>query len=370
MKIFQIAILIAAMALSTVCAEEVGQQLESALDHILKTEFHSDGKQSVFQWNGVINQHGSLAREMADGSVVLLKNRNNSLPLDKETIELKVAGPDAETVTILPEDTVQGDRLKQANIAVLGLDADSSIVRELKRNGNDPVIVIIVGEKPKALPEVYDLADAIIYAWQPDDNCGSTLAKVIYGEQNPSGRLPFAVPYFTREGPSQMEHSMKGRSSSRTQRRTPQFPFGFGLSFDQFEYTDISLSSNEICGDESLDVTVQVKNTGIHGGKEVVQLYLQKPGTGRKAPARKLVGLHRIHIPAGETSKVHFTVSPEQLIQSGTNGEPDIIPGAYIVTAAGAFPGQLSIELGMPKSRSKSFAVEKPDNQNIQANGS
>lgn len=385
MKFSPITILIATMVLSPVLAGEKSQHLERALEQILTNDFLT-GNAPPPKWRPAVNQYGSLAREMADGSIVLLKNKENLLPLNRTSTEIHVVGPASSAEAIHKKPGSEDEQPFQVNIAVVGVDAAGGernnkggiarlpqdqigTIRNLKKTSPSPLIVVIMGGRPISLPEIYDMADAIIYAWQRDDQFSTALTEVLFGDVNPSGRLPFAVPYFSRDLPSFMEDYMKGLSTNQSVRRTPQFPFGFGLSYDEFEYTSVTLSSKQICGDESLDVTVRVKNKGKHGGDEVVQLYLQLPGVGGKFPLRRLVGFRRIHIPAGEFMDVHFTIAPDQLLQPRKNGNSEVIPGAYVVTAGGSSPVQRSIDLGMPKSRSKSFAVEKARIQNLQANG-
>lgn len=373
------------MVLSPVLAGEESQHLDGALDRVLANDFLRENAPRS-NWRPGVNQYGKLAREMADGSLVLLKNKDNLLPLNRKSTEIHVVGPASSAVAIHQQSNSEDDQPFQVNIAVVGVDAAGSgrsnkggisrlpkdqigTIRNLKKTSPSPLIVVIMGGRPISLPEIYDMADAIIYAWQRDDQCSEELTEVLFGDVNPSGRLPFALPYFSRDLPSFMDDYMKGLSTNQSVRRTPQFPFGFGLSYDEFEYTSVTLSSKQICGDESLDVTVRVKNKGKHGGNEVVQLYLQLPGVGGKFPLRRLVGFRRIHIPAGEFKDVHFTVTPDQLLQSRKNGNSEVIPGAYVVTAGGSSPVQRSFDLGMPKSRSKSFAVEKARIQNLQVNG-
>lgn len=362
MKLQPIAILITMMVFSPVSAEESKQQLESILEDIITNDFRSD-KGNDLNWKPATNQYGDLSGQLVGGSIVLLKNKDNLLPIGEDSHELHIAGPSGNFST---ERQIKGQpdvRPGRVNVALVGVETRKrtgkgsaraarlprdqiSTLRDLKRSSESPLVVIIMGKRPISLPEVYDIADAIIYVWQPQEDCSATLAGVIFGEINPCGRLPFAVPYFTRDLPS---------SSSL---RTPQFPFGFGLSYSDFEYTGISISSKQICGNDTVDVSVCLRNNGSLAGREVVQLYVQLPSTGRKSPIRRLVGFEEIQIPAGETREVQFTIEPQKLKQKGYGGEFIVIPGAYVVTAGGAYPVQRSVDLGMPKPKSTSFAVE------------
>jgi beta-glucosidase len=172
------------------------------------------------------------------------------------------------------------------------------------------------------------------------------VADVIFGNQIPAGKLPITFPVSDSQLPDYEDYSMKGRTY-RYMTDKPLYPFGYGLSYTKFSFGSLQLDRQEITSDESLTVTVDVKNVGDFDGAEVLQLYMTVPDPGGNQPLWSLKDFQRIEVPRGESSQVTFEVEPEALQQFNEQGEAEILPGTYTVYVGNSSPGERSKELGM-----------------------
>jgi beta-glucosidase len=218
-------------------------------------------------------------------------------------------------------------------------------LRNLK-NAGKKLILVLTGGSPIAFPE--DIADAIIFAWYPGEQGGEAAANIIFGDINPSGRLPITFPASTDQLPPYEDYSMKGRTY-RYMEQKPLYPFGFGLSYTKYRYDDIELSQGSISAGGSVRAKVSVTNTGVHDGDEVVQIYIAKERRNADDPVTALRGFKRVTIPAGKQARVEFTLDAAAFQSVNDQGEAVLLPGAYTVTAAGAAPLPVSTERGAAK---------------------
>lgn len=233
----------------------------------------------------------------------------------------------------------RGDRL-DLNLPASQLD----FLRKL-RDGNDkPLIVVLTGGSPMTIPEVHELADAVLFAWYPGQQGGNAVAEIIFGESNPSGRLPITFPESLEQLPPFDDYSMKGRGY-RYMTENPLYPFGYGLSYSSFEYGSVKLSKAEVDQGETLDVEVTVKNTGSMDGDEIVQLYISVDDAGFEVPNSTLIGFKPVAIAAGEETVVSFTVSPEQMMAFDSDGNRVFVTGVHTLYIGGSSPGPRSEEL-------------------------
>jgi beta-glucosidase len=172
--------------------------------------------------------------------------------------------------------------------------------------------------------------------WYPGEEGGTALAEVLAGDYNPAGRLP--VTFYT--GVSQLPPFDDYSMAHRTYRyfvETPLYPFGFGLSYTNFTYSNPRADREEISPDGAVTVSVDVKNTGALAGDEVVQLYLSHPGV-QGAPIRALEGFARIHLAPGEQKIVSFTLRDRQLSVVDEAGKTRIVSGQVDVWIGGGQP--------------------------------
>lgn len=210
-----------------------------------------------------------------------------------------------------------------------------------------PVIVVLMSGSAVAVDP--DLASAILAAWYPGEEGGTAIAETIAGDNNPAGRLPVTFYKSEADLPPFDDYSMRGRTYRYFTGR-PLFPFGFGLSYAQFDYSGLKLSSTELNAGSSLEVDADVRNASQRDGDEVAELYITFPKS-ENAPIRALRGFRRVQIPAGETRRVHFSLQPRDLSEVNEAGKRIIAPGDYAVSVGGGQPGS-----GLPVVESH-FAV-------------
>lgn len=174
-----------------------------------------------------------------------------------------------------------------------------------------PVVVVLINGHPLAIPELADKASAVLEAWLPGEEGGPAVADILYGNVNPGGKLPITFPRHVGQVP--IFHSQKpsgGKSNWYwdyvNTARTPLYPFGHGLSYTTFEYSDFGLSSAKVGSNGSLDVNVTVRNSGGLAGEEVVQLYVQDEYGCVARPIKELKAFTRISLQPKQASRITF----------------------------------------------------------------
>lgn len=174
-----------------------------------------------------------------------------------------------------------------------------------------PVIVVLVNGRPLAIPEIAARASAVLEAWLPGEEGGRAIAATIFGDANPAGKLPITFPRHVGQVPIFYNQKPSGGKSYWytdyvTEASTPLFPFGHGLSYTNFEYSDFSISSGECRAGETVDIQVSIKNLGEVAGEEVVQLYICDEVACLPRPVKELKGFVRLSLLPGERRKVVF----------------------------------------------------------------
>lgn len=210
------------------------------------------------------------------------------------------------------------------------------ILRE--RIPNKPIVAVITGGSAIALQEVLDAADAVIMSWYPGEQGGNALADIIFGDVNPSGRLPITLYASVDDLPPFEDYSMKGRTYKYFTGK-PLFPFGYGLSYTTFEYTHMAFDQKSEINGKQLQFKVTVKNTGSHPGEEVVMVYASKAidslgESGHKIPSveKSLVGFKRVYLNAGEEKVIPIAINLMDMYQWDTeNKEYFISSGSYFL---------------------------------------
>jgi len=177
------------------------------------------------------------------------------------------------------------------------------------------------------LGEYAQQASAILEAWYSGEFGGQAIAEVLKGTVNPSGHLPVTFYSSVSELPDFTDYSMKGRTY-RYFDGTPAYPFGFGLSYTRFSYSNLHIASKSLQAGGDQKVSVSVKNTGAQAGDEVAQLYLSVGGV-KGSPIRSLKGFDRIHLEAGQERVVKFSLSSRDLALASESGTLRITPGTY-----------------------------------------
>jgi beta-glucosidase len=214
------------------------------------------------------------------------------------------------------------------NITDLRLDAvQIDLAQELIRTGK-PVVVVLLEGRPRVIAPIVDGAAAIVLGFLPGMEGGRAIADVLFGDVNPSGKLPCSYPK-TPNGFTTYDHKPLEETDGNS--FAPQFPFGSGLSYTTFAYSDLRLGKEEITKDEQQAVSVKVKNTGAVAGKEVVQLYLQDEYGSVSRPVRQIRGFQKIELAPGEEKEVSFTLTPEDLSFIGLQNVRIVEPGSFKV---------------------------------------
>ena len=221
-------------------------------------------------------------------------------------------------------------------------------IKKLKADNPNPVIVVLTGGSPIAVPQVQEIADAVLFAWYPGEQGGNAVADILFGDAVPSGRLPITFPKSTDQLPPYEDYNMEGRTYKYMDEE-PLYPFGFGLSYTRFEFSDLQLSADEIDKGETVNAQVTVTNTGDMSAEEVVQLYLTDVKASFRVPDYSLKGIKRIALEPGESQEISFEITSEMMEVIDMAGNAVMEPGAYTVTIAEASPGPRSRELGAAK---------------------
>jgi beta-glucosidase len=197
---------------------------------------------------------------------------------------------------------------------------------------NKPVIVVLKHRRTLSINEISNSADAILDCWDMSEFGNESVAKIIFGMANPSGKSPVTIPRSIGQLPfhySQKEINYK--KGYLFTENGPLYPFGFGLSYTNFEYSDIKLSQNSLTDRGSITVSVNVKNTGKYDGKEVVQMYLKDIIGSVTRPNKELKGFQKVFIKAGESKNVTFTISPDMLEFTTIRMKKELEAGDYEV---------------------------------------
>lgn len=341
------------------------------------------------------------AREVARKSIVLLKNENELLPLSgKKKIALigplakskddmlgfwNVGWPDNSDVVSQFEgiakrvgknnllyakgcDINDTSRVgfaeaitvaKQADVVILSVGERRNMSGEAKSRSNihlpgvqeelikaicatgKPVIVMINAGRPLIFNWTADHAPAILYTWWLGSEAGNAIADVLFGDYNPSGKLPMTFPRNEGQIPIYYNYLNTGRPAPDNDelaeyrsgyidlQKSPRFPFGFGLSYTSFNYSNLKISSPKINANQTIDVSFVLTNTGKYTGEEVVQLYLRNRVASVVQPVKELKDFRKIRLTPGESSTIHFTIDQQKLSFYNNKLEWTTEPGIF-----------------------------------------
>ena len=344
--------------------------------------------------------HADLAREAACCSIVLLKNEGGVLPLpksgkkialigpfaeDRDNLEgcwslfgdkriqvnladgLHAAMPEADELLVVPgcgfEEVIEGGieaalvAASQADVVLLALGepqnysgeaqsrnqivlpAVQQVLAEAIASTGKPVVVLLRNGRALTLEGAVRDADAIVVTWFLGSQTGTAVADVVFGDFNPSGRLPVSFPSLVGQQPLYYNRARTGRpelpdvTEFKTRWREgshlPLYPFGHGLSYTRFEYSAPVLADAQLAWDGSLRVHARITNRGECAGEEVVQLYLHDRVASRVRPIRELKGFRKIALPPGGYADVEFVIDRHALSFTRANGEFGAEPGTF-----------------------------------------
>jgi len=369
--------------------------------------------------------HRQLAYQTATEAVVLLKNKDNILPIKPSTKKIFVTGPTATSIEVLlanyygfnnqmitllegltgrvPEgmglEYHPGTPLKHAreikaswapgmaqsadltivcagfNSFLEGEEGESLLspqngdresislpqsqidyIKELSIHGAR-IILVLTGGSPITLGEVEDMVDAILFVWYPGMEGGRAVADVLFGDVSPSGKLPITFPKSLDQLPPFDDYSMDGRTYRYTTEE-PLYPFGFGLSYSKFDYSELQLDKPTLSLGDSLDVSLTLTNCGETDSTEVAQFYLSDLHASTVVPLHHLIGFERVTLKAGESKTLKFTITPEMMSFYNDDGKLTLEPGQFLLEVGGCSPSNRGQELGGPKPVIAVFEVK------------
>ena len=337
--------------------------------------------------------------EAARESITLLKNENHTLPLSK-TARILVTGPDADSLIPLNNGwsyTWQGDRASMypkdrptilkaiqekigtgnvtyvpgttfdrevdvakavdaaskvdavvicigewayaetpGNITDLTLpDAQLFLVHKIEET-KKPVIVVLTEGRPRIISRIADPAKAIVMAYNPSNEGGQAIADILFGDVNPSGKLPVTYPRWPNRLFTYDHKVFEGEDNGEGKAQgAPQFEFGSGLSYTSFSYSQLHVAQATPSGNRAIQVEVTVKNAGDRAGKEVVQLYLSKRFASVTPPLKRLKRFAKVSLQPGESRSLSFELTPDDLSFIGLDNKRVVEPGVFDVIVGG-----------------------------------
>lgn len=235
---------------------------------------------------------------------------------------------------------MSGESSSRTNIEIPA--TQQTLLRALLKTGKPVVLVLFTG-RPLVLKWENENVPAILNVWFGGSEAGYAIADVLFGNVNPSGKLTTTFPQNVGQVPIYYAHKNTGRpleegkwfekfrSNYLDVSNDPVYPFGYGLSYTSFRYSDIRLSSNNLKGNQSLTASVTVTNTGKYDGKEIVQLYIRDLVGSVTRPVKELKGFRKIDLKAGESQTVSFTITPEDLKFYNFDLTYDWEPGDFVI---------------------------------------
>jgi beta-glucosidase len=214
-------------------------------------------------------------------------------------------------------------------------EPEEALIEAVAATGK-PLVVVLMNGSALAVNWASEHANAIVEAWYSGEEGGSAIAETLSGKNNPAGRLPVTFYKDTRQLPNFENYSMDGRTY-RYFRGKPLYPFGYGLSYTTFSYSDLTVPQAAVNAGDAVSADVVVTNTGKAAGDEVVELYLKFPAV-KGAPLIALRGFQRIHLEPGASQKVHFELKNRDLSMVTDEGNPIIADGDYTISIGGGQP--------------------------------
>ena len=254
---------------------------------------------------------------------------------------------DAVVLVIGERSDMSGEASSRSSIELPGVQRDLAleVIRAARGSpGGDskPVVVVLMNGRALAVPEVTDAAPALLETWFLGTEHGVAIADVLFGDYNPGGKLPVTFPRRTGQIPIYYNHRNTGRPGDTANHYTskyldlpltPLFPFGYGLSYTTFGYSNLKLSAPSIRAGDTLSVSVDVKNTGDRPGDEVVQLYMRDDVASVEEPVKELKGFRRIALVPGESRTVTFKLTPDAFALYDHDMQRVIEPGTFTIYA-------------------------------------
>jgi beta-glucosidase len=238
---------------------------------------------------------------------------------------------------------LEGEEMPVSEPGFLGGDRTSidlpqpeeDLVETIAATGK-PLAVVLMNGSALSVNWINDHVNAVLEAWYPGEEGGAAVAETLSGKNNPAGRLPVTFYKGVDQLPNFEDYGMANRTY-RYFTGKPLYPFGYGLSYTKFSYSDLSVPATPVPAGQPVDADVTVTNSGQLAGDEVVQLYLKFPAV-KGTPRIALRGFQRIHLEPGASQKVHFHLNQRDLGIVTENGDPMIAQGDYSISIGGGQP--------------------------------
>lgn len=243
---------------------------------------------------------------------------------------------------VIGEDAYQsGEGRSATNIGFAGLQKE---LLQAVYKANKNIVLVLANGRPMDISEANKILSSILVTWHLGSESGNAIADVLFGDYNPSGKLPVSFPRNVGQEPFYYNQKNTGRpyndrdvtySGYTDSKKTPLYPFGYGLSYTTFSYNNLKVDKKTITADGTIILSVDVKNTGKVVGEEVVQLYIRDLVASVIRPVKELKGFQKIKLKAGETKTVHFTIDKEVLQFYTINRKWEVEPGEFLLFVGG-----------------------------------
>ena len=276
---------------------------------------------------------------------------------DKSGFEAaKNAAKDADVVVmVLGEHGFStGEARSRTNLDLPGLQQE--FLEEIYKV-NPNIVLVLNNGRPLTISWAAEKIPTIVEAWQLGTETGNAVAQVLYGDYNPSGKLPMSFPRNIGQVPISYNHYSTGRFTNKDNNvfwshysdveKTPLYPFGYGLSYTTFEYSNLKINKKSFAKGEKIEVSVDLKNTGKVTGKEIAQLYLQDEFASVVRPVKELKGFEMIELKAGETKTITFTLTDAELGFYNNQNEFVVEPGTFKIMVGGSSDANLTTQFNV-----------------------
>lgn len=294
-------------------------------------------------------------KEMYGDKVKVLFEKGLEYSRDKNTAGITRAvnaarQADAVVVFVGEESILSGEAHSLANLNLQG--AQSQLIKELAATGK-PVVTVVMAGRQLVIADEVKVSDAMLYSFHPGTMGGPAIADILFGKVNPSGKTPVTFPRMSGQVPIYYAQHKTGRPANPTEMlideipveagqtsvgcrsfyldagNSPLFPFGYGLSYTTFEYSNLSLASDKLTAQDSLSISFTLKNTGKYDGTEVVQLYVQDKVGSVTRPVKELKRFQRVTLKAGESTQLSLSLPVSELAFWGYDMNYTVEPGAF-----------------------------------------
>lgn len=272
----------------------------------------------------IVTQFDGIKAQLDKNSELLYAKGCNANDNDKslfaEAVETAKKA-DVVIMTLGEGHAMSGEAKSRSNIHFSGVQED--LLKEIAKTGK-PIILMINAGRPLVFDWASENIPTIVYTWWLGTEAGNSIADVLFGKINPGGKLPMTFPRTEGQIPIYYNHYNTGRPAKNNTDRNyvsayidldndPAYPFGFGLSYTTFQYSDVNVSATQLKGNQTLTASVTLTNSGNYDGEEVVQLYIRDLVGKVVRPVKELKGFQKIFLKKGESKTVSFNITPEDL---------------------------------------------------------